>query len=148
MRRGLLLVVCFVVAACGSSGEKRLSKEDYAKQADAICTRYNHEAPSGLGAGKVTTKKVADLADRTLPVLGRTIAQLRRLRPPKDEQELADRWLSALDRLRRDAVEIRDAARANDLGGVAAAVAPSQRDMRTFYSLGTQLGMTVCNKPS
>lgn len=137
-----------MLAACGSGGSKRLSREDYAKQADAICTRFNRQQPSLPSLQNVTTKQVARLADRTLPLLDRTIADLRRLAPPKDEQGVADRWLASLRRLRADAERIRDRARANDLAGVAALIGPSQRDERNAEHLAARLGTTVCSKPS
>lgn len=146
MRRTFLLAASLLLVACGSGGDHRLSKEEYAKRADAICARFNRQQPSLPSLQNVTARQVARLADRTLPVLDRTITDLRRLAPPKDEQQLADRWLAALRRLRVDAVKIRDRARANDLGGVGALVGPSQRDERTAEQLAAQLGTTVCSK--
>jgi len=137
-----------VLAACAGGGSKRLSRADYAKRADAICARFNRQQPSLPSLQNVTTKQVARLADRTLPLLDRTIADLRLLAPPKDEQELVDRWLASLRRLRADAVRIRNRARANDLGGVAALVRPSQRDERDTEHLAARLGTSVCSKPS
>ena len=148
MRRAFLLAACLVLAACAGGGSKRLSREDYAKQADAVCTRFNRQQPALPSLQNVTTAQVARLADRTLPLLDKTIADLRRLAPPKDEQDLADRWLAALRRLRVDALRIRDRARANNLGGVAALVGPSQRDERAAEQLAAQLGTRVCSKPS
>lgn len=148
MRRTFLLAASLLLVACGSGADHRLSKEEYAKRADAICARFNRQQPSLPSLQNVTARQVARLADRTLPLLDRTIADLARLAPPKDEQQLANRWLAALRRLRVDAVKIRDQARANDLGGVGALVGPSQRDERTAEQLAAQLGTTVCSKPS
>ncbi len=148
MRHAFLLAACLVLAACAGGGSKRLSRADYAKRADAICARFNRQQPSLPSLQNVTTRQVARLADRTLPLLDRTIADLRRLAPPKDEQELVDRWLASLRRLRADAVRIRNRARANDLGGVAALVGPSQRDERDAEHLAARLGTSVCSKPS
>jgi len=148
VRGAFLLAACLVLAACAGGGNNRLSKEQYAQRADAICARFNRQQPSLPSLQKVTARQVARLADRTLPLLNKTIADLRRLAPPKDEQALADRWLAALRRLRTDAVRIRDRARANDLGGVGALVGPSQRDERAAEWLAAQLGTSVCSKPS
>jgi hypothetical protein len=144
----LLLAACAVLAGCGSSGDKRLSKDEYARRADAICTRFNRQQPSLPSLQKVTVKQVEQLASQTVPLVDRTIADLRKLAPPKDEQALADRWIESLRRLRVDAAKIRDRARANDLAGVAALVGPSQQDERTAEHLAAQLGTAVCSKPS
>jgi len=144
----LLLAACACLTACGSSGEKRLSKDEYARRADAICLRFNRQQPSAPNLQNVTVKQVERLASQTIPLLDRTIADLRRLRPPKDEQALADRWIASLRRLRTDAAKIRDRAHANDLAGVGALVAPSQQDERTSDQLAGQLGTKVCDKPS
>jgi len=148
VRRAFLLAGCVVLAGCGSGGSKRLSKAEYAKRADAVCARFNRQQPSLPSLQNVTVRQVERLANQTLPLLDRTITDLRRLAPPKDEQMLADRWLGALRRLRVDAAEIRDRARANDLAGVAALVGPSQRDERTAEQLAARLGTAVCSKPS
>jgi len=148
VRRTFLLAASLLLVACGSGGDHRLSREEYAKRADAICTRFNRLQPSLPSFQNVTVKQVERLADRTLPLLDRTIADVDRLEPPKDEQELADRWLATLRRLRVDAMRIRDRARANDLAGVGALVTPSERDERTAERLAGQLGTSVCSKPS
>jgi len=148
VRRVLLLAACTVLAGCGSSGDKRLSKDEYARRADAICARFNRQQPSLPSLQNVTVKQVERLASQTIPLVDRTIADLRKLAPPKDEQALADRWIESLHRLRVDAAKIRDRAHANDLAGVAALVGPSQQDERTADHLAGQLGAAVCSKPS
>jgi hypothetical protein len=148
VRRTSLLAASVLLAACGGSGDKRLSKAEYAKRADAICARFNRQQPPAPTSQNVTVRQVLRIAEQTLPLLDRTIADLERLAPPKDEQTLADRWLASLRRLRADAAKIRDRAQANDLAGIAALVAPSQSDQRTSERLAAQLGTSVCSKPS
>lgn len=145
MRRALLVGACLFLAACGS-GAKGLSKEEYAKRADAVCTRFTHQTQALGGASNL--KQLAALASKTLPVLDKAIADLRRLEPPQDEQALARRWVATLDRLRADVVKIRDRARANDLAGVAAVVPAATRDDKQSNRLAAQLGTSVCKKPS
>jgi len=144
----LLVAACALLAACGSSGEKRLSKDEYARRADAICTQFNRRQPSAPNLQNVTVKQVERLAAQTIPLLDRTIADLRRLAPPKDEQTLADRWIASLRRLRVDAANIRDRAHANDLAGVGALVGPSQQDEHSAEQLAARLGTKVCSRPS
>jgi hypothetical protein len=137
---GLLLVAA---AGCGS-GDKRLSRDEYAKRADAVCRRTNRltQPPGDIRS----MPALARFADATLKPLGRALAGLRGLRPPKDEETTAAAWLRQLARLRTDAVRIRDLARANDANGVRnVAIAAMKRNER-FKELATQLGMTVCSR--
>ena len=146
MRRALtaLCVLLAFAAGCGSGGEKRLSKEEYANRADAACRRYN-EGTRPLGTPQ-SMPALAKVADRSLPLLDRAIRDLRALRPPRDEETTVRSWLRQLSLLRGDVVRIRDRARANDARGVRAVVpAATQRNAR-FSQLATQLGMSVCNQ--
>ena len=140
----LALALLLVAAGCGSSGEKRLSKEEYAQRADAVCRRTNRLTQS---PGDVSSMPaLARFADRTLKPLDRALRDLRALRPPKEEQATANALLRQLALLRSDAVRIRDRARENDAHGVGAvAVTASARNER-FKALAAQLGMTVCSR--
>jgi hypothetical protein len=89
---------------------------------------------------------LARFADATVKPLANALADLRDLRPPKDEQATARAWLRLLARLRADAVRIRDRARANDANGVRAVALAAMKRNERFKELATQLGMTVCNR--
>jgi hypothetical protein len=143
--RGLLAVLlcAILLTACGG-GSKRLSREEYARRADATCRHFN-ERTKDLGSPS-DVKGLVKLADQTLPLLERAIADLRRLQPPEDEEALAGRWLASLKRLRDDVMQIRDRAHANDLGGVAGLVPAATRDNEEAKRLAARLGMRVCTK--
>jgi hypothetical protein len=144
VRRTLTALLCvLLLAACGSSSN-RLSREEYAKRADAICRNYNEKTKS-LGT-PTDPKGLVKLADRTLPLLDDAVAKLRKLRPPEDEQALSNRWLASLAQLRSDVVDIRASANANDLLGVAKLVPTARRHLAHSNLLATQLGTHVCNK--
>ena len=141
----LALALLIVVAAgCGSGGEKRLSREEYANRADAVCRRTNRltQSPGDISS----MPALARFADRTLKPLDRALADLRALRPPEDEQATVDAWLRQLARLRADAVQIRDRARANDARGVSTVALAATRRNDRFKELATQLGMSVCSR--
>jgi hypothetical protein len=142
-RAALVVGAALFVASCGNGGD-RLTKEEYAKRADGICARYNR-ATQSLGTPGTALGSLARYAASSLPVLDRAIARLRRLKPPKDEEALARRWLSSLGKLRADVVKIRDTARANDIAGVRAIAASAQRDDAATNRLAGRLGAHVCN---
>jgi hypothetical protein len=147
VRRALiaLSVLVALAAGCGNGGEKRLSKEEYAHRADAICRRYN-EGTRALGSPR-SMPALARVANRSLPFLDRAIRSLRALKPPEDEATTARNWLRQLSLLRGDVVRIRDRARANDAHGVGAVVPAATKRNERFSALAAQLGMSVCNQP-
>ena len=80
----------------------------------------------------MTVKQVERLAAQTIPLLDRTIANLRGLAPPKEEQNLADRWIASLRGLRVDAAKIKwDRAVAEDHPNDAGRYAVAWRRVRT-----------------
>lgn len=144
MRGAVLFLLCAFVAACGSSGPHRLTHDQFARRADAICTRYQHQT-ANLGAPS-NTQGLAAVAGRTLPLLDKARSELGRLRPPAGEQQLAERWFDSITVLRRDLVTLRERALANDLLGVRRVAVPAQRHNRTTDRLAARLGMNVCSR--
>ena len=137
----LLMLAIMVASGCGGvSG--RLSREQYAAKADAICRKYQRHAratPSNLS-------EVVTTLDKALPLLAKALDEVRGLKPPKDEQATADEWLRQSDKVKDALEELRTKAKANDSEGARAASAKLTRlDTRTG-ELATQLGMTVCNR--
>jgi hypothetical protein len=146
VRYAVLALALLVVAGagCGSGGEKRLSKDEYAQRADAVCRRTNRLTQS---PGDVSSMEaLARFADRTLKPLDRALHDLRALRPPEDEQASVDAWLRQLALLRADAVRIRNRARENDAHGVSTVALAATRRNELFKALAARLGMTVCSR--
>jgi hypothetical protein len=146
VRQASLLAVALVVVlavGCGG-GDKRLSRQQYASQADAVCSKYNREIraiqrPSSL-------PDLGRSIDKLLPSFARAIADLHRLKPPENEQATATRWLADIDKLKGDLKAVRNRAKRNDLPGVQAAGQKGARDNDRGNALAAQLGMTVCSK--
>jgi hypothetical protein len=147
VRRSLLALplVLALAAGCGSSGEKRLSREEYAQRADTVCRAYN-AGTRGLGTPH-SMRALARVAGRSLPFLDRALRDLRRLRPPKGEEATTRRWLRQLSLLRGDVVRIRNRARANNANGVRRVVPDATERNDRFSRLAGELGMTVCSRP-
>jgi hypothetical protein len=133
-----------LVAGCGGGGSKRLSKEEYASKADAICAKYNQQTKALQNP--TSLKELGDVADKTLPILDNALKDLHKLKPPADEQATADQWLAQVKNLKGDLQEIRDKAKANDMQGVQAVVPKATEHNNQSNQLATQLGMKVCNR--
>ena len=82
----LAAAVVGLVSGCGG-GSGRLSKAEYAKRADAICTKYNAKIRA-LGRPTAISGLPA-YVDKALPLARKGDDELRALEPPKDEQRLA-----------------------------------------------------------
>ena len=144
-RASLLLLTIALVAGCGGGGSgERLTRDQYAEKADAICSKYKQktdalERPSDLAG-------LAKIADQTVSILHDARGEFRKLRPPANEQATADAWLDQFDLLIQDVEEIRDKAKANDVSAVQQIAQKSLEHNQRANELGSQLGMTVCSK--
>ncbi|TML97009.1 MAG: hypothetical protein E6G03_03700 [Actinobacteria bacterium] len=137
LRAACLLLGIAAVAGCGGSG-------GYAAKADAICKKYTKQTNAFPKPSNVA--ELADVADRTLPILDRAAKELGALEPPVGKRAAADRWLAQFRKLREDLREIRDRARTGDTKGVAAVAVRAQQDSARANELGTRLGFKVCNR--
>jgi hypothetical protein len=141
-----LLLAVVLLAACsgGESNGQRLTRDQYAAKADAICSKYKAKADA-LGLPS-TLDGVARVADQVLPLLANARRELRKLRPPQNEESTANAWLGEFDVTIGDVKKIRSAAKKNDRSAVRSAAQPALRHDEHANELAGQLGMTICNK--
>ena len=142
MRRGLLVLAVAVLAAGCGGGEKRLSREDYSKQADAICTKYNAKIKALGQPGSI--RALPGYVDRALPIARKGTDELRRLKPPKDEEKTAKEWLDQNDSVVAAMERLRDAAKHADRTGVQSALTDASSANRASNRFARQLGLRVC----
>jgi hypothetical protein len=146
VRRALFLVVAVaLLAACGGGGGgKPLSRTEYASKADAICSKYSEQTKALANPSDLSG--LADVADKTLPILDRAFTDLKKLKPPANEQATVNQWLDQVENLKGDLREIRDKAKTGDVQGVQAVVPQATQHNQTSNKLASQLGMSICNK--
>ena len=143
MRRLLALALLgLVTAACGGGG--RLSRAEYARQADAICARYA-QAIKALGQPK-SFDELAAFTDKAAPVAQKAVDDAKRLRPPENEQKLADRWSAETQKVVDAIKRLGTAARKNDQNAAKAALAAGDSANTNANDVGRQLGMDACTK--
>jgi hypothetical protein len=140
-RAALAVVVAALVAGCGG-GSGRLSKAEYAKRADAICTKYNAKLkalarPTGISA-------LPDYVDKALPLARKGDDELRGLKPPKDEEQTVKEWLDQNDSVVGSMERLRDAAKKGDRAGIQTALNEASSANRTANRLARSLGLRVC----
>ena len=144
VRRALVLALATIFALAGCGGEaERLSRQEYAQKADAICAKGNRQTeelpdPTNL-------PELANVSDKTIDILDDALGELRKLSPPTNQQKLVDQWLAQFEVLKDDLAEIRDNARDNDFAAVGQVAERAQAHNARANELGTTLGMKVCN---
>lgn len=144
---GRLLVVALavaLVAGCGGGGGKRLSRTEFAAKADAICRKYDRLSQSI--SNPTSLAELAAAVDKLTPLLDRSVKDLRTLRPPKDEQATADRWIDQLGAIRNDLTKVGDRAKKKDTKGIQAALRAGGADQQRGNQLAGRLGMTDCSE--
>jgi hypothetical protein len=137
-------ILGLVLGGCGGGGRSRLSKDDYAKQADAICSKYNRKIQA-LG----TPKSLADIggfADKALKVTRQGNAELSSLKPPKNEDQTAKEWIAQNELVAKAVADLRDAAKKNDKPAIQAALKRGQSANKSANGLARDLGLRVCAK--
>jgi chromosome segregation ATPase len=145
VRRATFLILAIGLAAgCGgAAGGERLTKQEYAAKADAICGKYNGEVRQLSNPQNLS--ELEQVANQTLTILGDAIRDLKKLKPPASEQAKADQWLTQVENLEDDLTEIRDRAKDKNMQAVQAVVPKAEEHNRRSNALATELGMTVCN---
>jgi hypothetical protein len=146
-RAPTLLLAIALLAGCGSkssSSGPRLSADEYAAKADAICKKY--KARTDKLARPANLPDLAKVAGQVVPILQHAQSELRELRPPANEQPTADAWIKQFDVLVDDVKKIRDKAKDNDEAAIQALAEPALRHDQHANELAGQLGMTVCSK--
>jgi len=143
-RAAFALVTILVLAGCGGGGGgERLTRAEFASKADAICGKYNQQTKALENPTNLSD--LAKVADKTIPILDNALKDLRKLKPPEDEQAKVDQWLQQVENLKGDLTEIRDKAEDNDMQGVQGVVPKADQHNTQANRLATQLGMKVCN---
>jgi hypothetical protein len=140
---GLALALVAATTGCGESkGGERLTKEEYVRQADAICAKFERELDAL--PEPTTIEEVGRLADQAKPIAREGQAALKRLRPPLDLEEDVDAWL---ERNQENVDAIDDLRAAADDADEAAARAVSQRAVeneRKADALAKRIGLVDC----
>jgi hypothetical protein len=138
------LLVAVLVAGCGGGGGGRLSRADYAKQADKVCTTYNAKL-NAIPQPK-NQAELAAFVDKAVPLVSDASDRLSELKPPQDEQRIADSWNRANSDIVRALERLRDAAKAKDNAKMQAALADGNKANSRANTLAKTLGMNACSK--
>lgn len=101
-KTAIALTACaaLTLAACG--GDKTLTKAEFTKQANAICSSMEKKVEAA--GKKVATEKpgasmdemMKNVVDKVSPIIDETVTKLRALKAPEDMQDDVDAMLDAV----------------------------------------------------
>ena len=144
-KSGLLgaLITILVLAGCGSSGGGQLSKADFIKKADAICTKYDAK-----GKALPTPQSLKDI--ETYVPKAKAIAQdeIKELRGlvSKAPDSVKDDYSKALDLIDQQLAKLDDllaAAKANDTAKLQKILSDDSANKQAD-ALAKKIGLTQC----
>lgn len=138
----LAVVFAAIAPAVMDTSGMRLTRAEYARQADANCTRVGNYWAS-LGNPK-TLPGTAKMLDLVIPVFLEGLVNQGMLVPPTAERLVAAHWMDAMASHLGSLESVRAAARLGDQNGVDAANALGDQYVKESARLSTQLGMKVC----
>jgi hypothetical protein len=129
-------------AAMGADRGSRLSSQEFARSADANCTKLG-EFSAKLG-NPTTPAGIARQMDRLAPELWKAFAAQARLLPPEGRETTAQQWMTAMAAFGSDLEAVRNAAKRNDPAGMNAANERLANDSAAAGRHSRRLGMHVC----
>jgi hypothetical protein len=142
-RRGFALVVAALAAGCGGGGDgDRLSKEEFQKEANAICARFEGRIDE-LGQPQ-TVDEITDFVDEAIPVVNEEIAALDDLDPPAELEGEYDRMLAEGRKTVEAGRKLGEAAESRDEAALRDAIDEGQEASDRADEIATDLGLTDC----
>ena len=138
------LLAAVLAAGCGGGGGSRLSRADYAKQADKICSTYNAKL-NALPQPK-SQAELSAFVGKAVPLVSDASDRLAELKPPQDEESIANAWNRANSDIVRALERLRDAAKAKDNAKMQTALADGNKANSRANTLAKTLGMDACSK--
>jgi hypothetical protein len=138
----LAVALVATAAACGGGGDDRLSQEEFQKQANAICNKYDDKIQA-LGSPS-SAEEISGFVDQVIPLLQQGIAELRALKPPAEAEDDYDRMLDETEKGVPAAQKLADAAEKNDAAAVQQALAAARKADQASDEIATKLGLNGC----
>ena len=137
--------VALVASGCGSKDE-RLTKEEFVKQANAICANYEQRVQKRMaGIPPGDEKQLASSIEKVLPVIREGNDELRSLKPPEGLQGHYDRWMKIADAEVAAASKLQNALHKGDRQAIQAAFTELQnKDVDQDRLARQKLGLNGC----
>jgi hypothetical protein len=139
-----VLALLPLLVAC--SGGDALSKQEFIRQADAICNEFDDKLADARPP--TTIEGIKDFAQQTQDLMSDALSQLRELEPPGDDRETVDAMLSNLERVTSLLPELADAAQQQDLQRIQELNGEFTTQVNEFNDRAESYGLEVCGSTS
>jgi hypothetical protein len=141
---GAVLVLCSCGSSGGGSKGSRLTKEQFAAKANALCVSFNN-ADKAAGNPSSMAEAVAYF-EKLTPLYEKRVADLDALVPPADEQATVDKIVALEKNEASLAEQLLAALKKNDMTTANKLVASGNANSKKAKALYKQLGLTECSK--
>jgi hypothetical protein len=147
----LVTVAVLALSSCGSSsGNKRLTKQQFAAKAGALCVSFNQgEKAARKASGNLanpTPKILVAYLEKTTPLFEKRIADLKKLKPPAGDQAAVKQIVGFETKQATLARQLIAALKKNDVAKANTLLASGSANSAKAKSLYTKLGVTACAK--
>lgn len=132
--------VALVAAGCG--GEERLSQEEFQKQGNAICAKYDEQIEE-IGT-PTSVEEVPVYVNKVLPIVERQIEDMKELNPPERDQEAFDEMIAEAEKTVEAGRDLGEASEASDDAAIEKALNEGNSASDRADQHATELGLTDC----
>lgn len=149
MPAGVVLAMAVVWgAACGGGGTSTLDKPALIQRADALCAKSNRAISAMPPGNPSDPESLLTTATKVLALQRDELRELRRLRPPRADRPVIERWLALVDQTLDEGDAVVRATRAEDQQAIdAASQRANELDARA-REIATHYGLRQCARSS
>lgn len=137
-----LVAGALALAASACGGEDALSKEEFQKQGNAICAKYDQQIEDI--STPTSVEEVPAYVNKALPIVERQIEDMKELNPPEEDQEAFDEMIAEAEKTVQAGRELGEAAEANDEAAIEQALNEGNTASDRADEHATELGLTDC----
>ena len=145
-RARIVTALLLVPSLVSCSGEGRLTKEEFVREANAVCDEFDDELADMQPP--TSTAGIRDFAERTQQLMTEALQQLRDLRPPPDDDEVVDGMLGNLERVSSLLPDLADAAEGQNLDRIQELNGEFSSEINDFNEAAEAYGLKVCASTS
>lgn len=133
------LAVCVGLAACGSES---LTRDEYIKQADAICKDFDAKQKELPAPASIADFE--ELTDKAKPLIEEQVSQLRDLDAPEEIEKQTEEAYDLLDRQVPKLDELKQAAKENDTEEIQKVAESAGKLSTQVNAKAREIGLKVC----